>query len=50
MKERVIVLDVRNHPITIVNATMTYVGATSSNVKFMLAKNEQMAKNLQAGR
>ena len=50
MKERVIVSDVRKRPSTMTNATMAYARATSSNVKFLLAENKQMAKNLQATR
>lgn len=50
MKERVIMPDVRKHPVAMVDATMAYGRATSSNVKFLLAENEQIAKNLQAAR
>lgn len=35
MKERVIASDVRKHPFTMVDATMAYARATSSNVKFL---------------
>lgn len=50
VKERVIVSDVRKNSVTMVDATLAYVGATHSNVKFMLAKNEQMAEKLQVDR
>ena len=50
MKERVIVSNVRNHLVAMVDATMAYERATSSNSKFLLAENEHMAKNLQASR
>lgn len=35
------------HLTTLVDATLTYGGATSSNAKFMLTENEQMEMNLQ---
>ena len=41
-------LDVRKNPNSLANATLAYGGATRSNVKFLLAENEQMEKNLQA--
>jgi len=50
MKESVIMSYVRKHPVTMADATMAYARATSSNVKFLLAKNEQMENNLQAGK
>ena len=50
MKEMVTVLDVRRHLIAMADATMSYAGATSLNAKFLLAENEQTAKNLQAAR
>lgn len=46
IKERVIVSDVRKHPTSMADATFSYAGATSSNVKFVLVENEQMTKNL----
>lgn len=46
MNERVIVPDVKEHQVSLADATLAYVGATSSNVNFMLPENEQMAKNL----
>ena len=50
MKERVIVLDVRMNLVTIVDATLAYARAMSSNVKFLLAENEKIAKNLQVAK
>jgi len=47
MKEMVIVSDVR-HPIAMANATMYYARAVTPNFKFLFAKNEHMAKKLQA--
>lgn len=46
MKERVIVPDVRKHLVAIADATVAYVGAASSNFKFLLVENEHKAKNL----
>lgn len=40
MKEMVIMSDVRKLPVAMVDATLDYVGAMSSNVKFLLANNE----------
>lgn len=50
MKERVIVSDVRKHPVFMANATLDYTRAMSSNVKFLLAEIEQTKKNLQLAR
>jgi len=50
MKERVIVSDVKKHLVSMVDATLGYAGAMSTNVKFLLAENEQMEKNLQVAR
>ena len=50
MKERVIVPYVRKHTVAMADATMAYVGATSSNVKFMLEENEHIPKNFQVAR
>ena len=50
MKERVIVSSVRKHPVALVDTTLAYVGDTSSNVKFLLSKNEKIEKNLQDAR
>jgi len=47
IKEMVIVSDTKKYPTSLVEASLTYAGATSSNVKFMLAENEKMAKNLE---
>lgn len=49
MKERVIVLDVKKNLVSIEDATLAYA-KPSSNVKFLLAENEKMAKNLQVAR
>lgn len=38
--------DTKKHPTTISNTRMAYVGATSSNVKFLLAENEKLEKKL----
>jgi len=46
MKERMIVSDVRKHPFALTDATLAYARATSSNIKFLLPKNEQMENNL----
>jgi len=50
IKEKVIVPYIKKHPVSLVDAILAYAGETSSNVKFLLAKNEQLAKNLQASR
>lgn len=47
IEERVIVLDVRRHPVVMVEDFKAYAEATSSTVKFMIAKNDQMVKDLQ---
>jgi len=46
-EERVIMSDMHKHLAALVNATKAYVGATSSSVRFLIAKNEQMDKELQ---
>lgn len=46
MKEMVIVSDVKKNLVVMADATLAYVEATSSNVKFLLAENEHMEKNL----
>ena len=50
MKERVRAPDTRKHLATLAEATLAYVGATSSNIKYLLVENEQLTKNLQAAR
>lgn len=47
IKEQMIIYDVYNHPPTLVDATRAYSEATSSSVRFLIAKNEQMDKELQ---
>lgn len=50
MKERVIVSDVRKHPVVTVDATKAYAEATSSNVKLLLVENDQREKELQVAK
>lgn len=50
MKERVIMSDVRNHLNSMEYSTKAYAKATRSNVKFLLAENDQMEKDLQEAR
>ena len=45
-EERVIVSDVRIHPTALVDTTKAYIEATSSSVKFLIAKNDRMAKEM----
>jgi len=47
IEERVIVSDVRRLLATLIDASKAYIEATSSIVKFLLAENDQMAKDLQ---
>ena len=49
-EERVIVSDVRRHPAALVDSTKSYVEATSSIVRFLIAENEHMAKELQVAK
>lgn len=42
--------DTRKHPNAIVEASLSYARSTSSNVKYLMTENEQLAKNLQATR
>lgn len=42
--------DTRKHPTAFTEATLAYPGAISSNVKYLLFENEQLAKNLQVAR
>lgn len=42
--------DVRKHPVTLDDATKAYVEATSSSVRFLIAQNKHMAKELQAAK
>ena len=42
-----IVSDVHKHPTALADATRAYVEATSSSVRFLIAENERMAKELQ---
>jgi len=44
----VIVLDVQRHPGALGDATKDYVEAMSSSVRFLVAENEHMTKELQA--
>jgi len=46
MEERVIVLDVRRHLAAMANASKAHAKARSSTVKFLLAENDRMAKDL----
>lgn len=46
MKEMMIVSDVRKNPATMADATKTYAQAMISNLKFLLAYNDQMTKDL----
>ena len=50
IKERVIVLDTRQHPTALAEAGLAYARETSSNVKFLLAENEKIANNLKVVR
>jgi len=43
----VIVTNVHKYPASLANATRVYVKATSSSVRFLIPKNEQMAKEIQ---
>lgn len=45
-----IVLDLRRHPTALADANKAYAEATSSSVKFLIAENEHMVKDLQATR
>jgi len=49
-EEKVIVFNVRRHPAALADATRAYAEATSSSVRFLKAKNEHMAKELQAAK
>ena len=42
--------DVRKHPTALVDATKAYAEATSSSVRFLIAENKHMAKELQSTR
>jgi len=46
-EERVIVLDVRRHLATMVDASKAYVEAMSSTINFLLEENDRMEKDLQ---
>ena len=46
-KEQVIMSDMRKHPATLVDATRADVEATSLSVRFRIAENKRMAKELQ---
>lgn len=50
MKEMVIVSNTRKHLATFPDAILAYTGVTTSNVKFLLAKDEQLENNLQPTR
>lgn len=45
-----IVSDTRKNPTTISQANLAYAGETSSNVQYLMVKNEKLEKNLQATR
>ncbi len=49
-EEWVIVSDVRKHPYALVDATKAYAKATNSSVRFLIAENERMAKELQVAK
>ena len=42
--------DIHKHPTTLADATRVYVEATSSSVRFLIAENERMAKELQVAK
>ena len=42
--------DVHKHPTILADATRAYVKATSSSVRFLIAENERMAKELQTAK
>lgn len=42
--------DVRKHPATLTDATKAYAEAASMSVRFLIAKNERMDKELQAAK
>jgi len=42
--------DIRKHPIAITEAILAYAVEASSNVQYLVAKNEQLVKNLKASR
>ncbi len=42
--------EVCKHPTTLVDATRAYAEANSSSVRFLIAKNERMAKDLQTAK
>jgi len=43
IRERVIVLDTRKHPNSIIEANSAYERATRSNIQYLMAENEQLA-------
>ena len=45
-EEQVIMPNVHRHLATLANGTKAYVKATSSSVRFLIAENEHMAKEL----
>lgn len=49
-QEQVIVFDVCKHLVALVDATKAYVEATNSSVRFLIAENGLMAKELQAAK
>jgi len=49
-EERVIMSDVHRHPAMLTDATKSYAKATSSTVRFLIAENERMAKELQVAK
>ena len=46
VEERVNVTNVHKHPVALADATIVYAKAASSSVHFLIAENEQMAKEL----
>jgi len=46
-EERVVISDVHNHPAALNDATRAYAEATISSVRFLIAENKKMVKELQ---
>lgn len=49
-EEQVIMSDVRRHLATLTDATKAYTEATSSSVRFLIAENQHMAKEIQVAK
>ncbi len=43
-------IDVRKHPVSFADATRVYAESTSSSLDFLIAKNEQIVKELQVAK